>query len=74
MAPEIAAHEPADPDGGRSDAVHRRAGLVGSRFRIDPGSRGVRALAVAAVLLVGAVGAVVMRDSPQVTAVPPLPL
>ncbi|KQU30431.1 MULTISPECIES: helix-hairpin-helix domain-containing protein [unclassified Rhodococcus (in: high G+C Gram-positive bacteria)] len=73
MAPEIAAPEPADPDGGRSDAVHRRAGLVGSRFRIDPGSRGVRALAVAAVLLVGAVGAVVMRDSPQVAAVPPLP-
>ncbi|MBY6540564.1 ComEA family DNA-binding protein [Rhodococcus sp. BP-349] len=69
MAPEIAAPD-TDEDARRLE-VRRPVGV--GRFRIDPGSRGVRALAVAAVLLVGAVGAVVMRDSPQVTAVPPLP-
>ncbi|MGB6180706.1 MAG: ComEA family DNA-binding protein [Rhodococcus sp. (in: high G+C Gram-positive bacteria)] len=46
---------------------------VGARWRLDPGSRGLRALAIAAVVFVVATLGLVWRDAPEVSAVPPLP-
>lgn len=43
------------------------------RLRVNPGSRGGRALAVAVAVVVAATAALVWRDSPQVSPVPPLP-